>query len=71
MSPLFVAVVGVAMLGLGLYGIRDFRHWNAQRTGSVRARDFLAMVFGVLAFPALVILGALLALEGLLGLPTG
>lgn len=70
MSPLFVALVGVAMLGLGLYGIRDFRHWNAQRTGSVRARDFLAMVFGVMAFPGLVILGALLAVDGLLGFPT-
>lgn len=58
------------MLGLGLYGIRDFRHWNAQRTGSVRARDFLAMVFGVMAFPGLVILGALLAVDGLLGFPT-
>ncbi len=71
MPPLFVAVVGVAMLGLGLYGIRDFRRWNVQRTGSVSARDFLAMVVGVLTFPALLILGATLAVAGLTAAPTG
>lgn len=58
------------MAGLGLFGIRDFRRWNAGRTWSVRPRDFLAMVFGVLAFPALLILGVSLVAVGLAG-PTG
>lgn len=71
MWPLFVAAVGAGLFGLGLLGIRDFRRWNSNRTGLVRAPDFLAMVFGVLAFPGLVVLGALLVLAVLTGAPVG
>jgi hypothetical protein len=64
-EPALAVVAGLAMLAIGLYGIRDFRRWNSRRTDPVTARVFTAMLLGVTMFPALVLLGGLLAVSTL------
>jgi hypothetical protein len=31
-EPALAVVAGLALLAIGLYGIRDFRPWNSRRT---------------------------------------
>jgi predicted permease len=64
-DSLAVAVLGVVLVGLGLYMLRDFRRWNTARTGPITLSAFIATLLVVVFVPPLFLLGVTCAVTGM------
>ncbi len=60
--------VGLGMIALGLFCLRDMRRWDVVRRRPPRVRDYATAVIGVLTFPTFVLVGAGVVLSSTVGL---